>query len=110
MAPLRRTSKSMCGLIPFRAVIMCVAALSMLWARSVPTDFPHSSHSLAVHAAGDHDHRPCFDHEDSQLASAPSAPRTAPPPTASSTVTYALSTFVDLVNGGWHYNRPPPIS
>jgi hypothetical protein len=109
MAPLRRTSKSMCGLMRFRTAIMCVAALSMLWARSVATHFPHSSHSFAVHTAGDHDHRQLFDHEDSQLASAPASPRLAPPPAISSQAIYAVATFVEFENGGWHYNRPPPI-
>src|ERR1700684_1859952 len=109
MAPSWRISRSLCSFFSYRALIVCVAALSILWAPSIPAHFRHSSHSLAVHTA-DHDHRPCFDHEDSQLASAPSGPRIAPPPAASSHPVYAVVTFVELENDGWHYNRPPPIS
>lgn len=110
MAPSWRFSRSVYGLITYRAAIMCVAALSMLWARSAPTHFAHSSRSLTFHTAADHDHRQCFDHEDSQLASAPSGPRIAPPPAVSSHAIYALATFVEFENDGWHYNRPPPIN
>jgi hypothetical protein len=110
MAPSWRIPGSLCSLITYRAAIMCVAALSMLWARSAPTHFAYSSHSLTFQTAADHDHRQCFDHEDSQLASAPSGPQIFSPPAVSSRAIYAAASFVEFENDGWHYNRPPPIN
>ena len=109
MAPFWRISKSVFGPVSFRAVIMCVAALGMLWVRSVPVALPHSSRSIAFHSSVNHGHRQCFDHEDSQWASPPASPRTAPPPAVSSRATYAAGVLVEFVTDGWHYNRPPPI-
>ena len=110
MAPLRRTSRNVCGVISYRAVIMCAAALSLLWARSVPRISSHSSHSVAFQSSADHDHRQSFDHDESQWAAPPSAPRSAPPLAVSSDATYASAPLLEFITDGWHYNRPPPRS
>ena len=110
MSLVRPIRKSICGFVSYRAAIMCVAALSLLWARSAPPSLPHSSVSLAFQSIADHDHRQCFDHEGSQFATPPSTPLATPPPVVSSPPTHTAETVVEFVTDGWHYNRPPPIS
>jgi hypothetical protein len=105
--PIRKSSR---GLVSYRVLIMCVAALSLLLARSAPPSLPHISLSLAVNSQADHDHRQCFDHEDSQWATSPRTSLTTPPPVVSPHPTPTAEPFVEIVTGGWHYNRPPPIS
>jgi len=105
--PIRKSSR---GLVSYRVLIMCVAALSLLLARSAPPSLPHISLSLAVNSQADHDHRQCFDHQDFQWGTSPSIAQTAPPPVASPQLTAAAAPFVEIVMDGWHYNRPPPIS
>lgn len=82
----------------------------MLGARVTPPSLPHSPLSPPSYFFADHDQRQCFDHEDSQWATAPSASLTIPLLVASSNLTYVSEHFVEIVTDGWHYNRPPPIS
>jgi hypothetical protein len=105
--PIRKSSR---GLVSYRVLIMCVAALSLLLARSAPPSLPHISLSLAVNSQADHDHRQCFDHEDSQWATSPRTSLTTPPPVVSPHPTASVEPSVAIVTDGWHYNRPPPIS
>jgi len=109
MSPFRRIRTSSHSSISYRAAIMCIAALSVLWARSAPPDLPHSSLGLAFHSFGDHDHRQCFDHETAQWATPPSSPLTTLPPVASSHSIHTADILVEFVADGWHYNRPPPV-
>jgi hypothetical protein len=110
MAPLRRSSRNVCGVISFRAVIICAAALSLLWVRNVSRIPPHSSHSVAFQSSVDHDHRQCFDHDESECAAPPSALPGASPVAVSWDATYAFPVLVEFLTDGWHYNRPPPRS
>lgn len=89
---------------------MCVAALSVLLARSAPPSLPHIYFGSAVNSRADHDHRQCFDHEGFQWGTSLTATLIAPPPVASHHLFPAVAAFVEVVMDGWHYNRPPPIS
>jgi hypothetical protein len=89
---------------------MCIAALSLLSVRIAPPSLPHISTRLAVNSLADHDHRLCFDHDDSQWATTPSIAPNTPPPLVSHHLTRTAEAFVENVTDGWHYNRPPPIS
>ena len=105
--PIRKSSR---GLVSYRVLIMCVAALSLLLARSAPPSLPHISTGLAVNSQADHDHRLCSDHEDSQWATCLSVLLTTPPPVVSAHPTHNVEPSFEIVKEGWHYNRPPPIS
>ena len=105
--PIRKSSR---GLVSFRVLIMCVAALSLLLVRIVPPSLPHISTGLAVNSQADHGHRPCFDNEDSQWVTTPSIALNTPPPVVSPHPTASVEPSVAVVTDGWHYNRPPPIS
>jgi hypothetical protein len=102
--------KSSRGLVSYRVLIMCIAALSLLSMRISPPSFPHISTGLAVNSLADQDHRLCFDHEDSQWGTTLSIALNAPPPVVSSHPTPSVEPSVAIVTDGWHYNRPPPIS
>jgi hypothetical protein len=110
MSLVRLIRKSSRGLVPFRVLIMCVAALSLLLVRIAPPGLPHISTGLTVNSPAGHDHRLCFDHEDSQWATTPSFALNSPPPAASPHPTASVEPSVAIVTDGWHYNRPPPIS
>jgi hypothetical protein len=110
MSLVRPIRKSSCGLISYRVLIMCIAALSLLSVRMAPPSLPHISTGLAVNSPADHDHRLCFDHEDSQWATTPSIAVNAPPPVVSRHPTPSVEPSLEIVKEGWHYNRPPPIS
>lgn len=110
MALIRLLRKSNCGLVSYRAAIMCVAALSVLLARSAPPSLPHFYLGSAVHSLAEHDHRLCFDHEGFQWGTSPSTTLTTPPPVASPHLITTAAPFVEIVRDGWHFNRPPPIS
>ena len=105
--PIRKSSR---GLVLYRVLIMCVAALSLLSVRIAPPSLPHVSTRLAVNSLADHDHRLCFDHEDSQWATTPSIALNAPPPAVSPHSTDSVEPSFEIAKEGWHYNRPPPIS
>ena len=105
--PIRKSSR---GLVSYRVLIMCVAALSLLLARSAPPSLPHISLSLAVNSQADHDHRQCFDHEGFQWETSLTATLIAPPPVASHHLISTVAPSAEIVMDGWHYNRPPPIS
>lgn len=106
---VRDIGKSSHGLVLNRAVIMCVAAVGILLARTTPPSFPHLK--LTVNSQADHGHRQCFDHEDSQwVGPPPSTAQATPPPVVSSHLTYASEPFVEIATEGLHYNRPPPLS
>ena len=109
MTLVRRIRKRIRALVSRRGAIMCAAVLSILLARNAPPSFPHSSLRLAVHSDADHNHRQCFDHEDSQVGNSPSATLTIPP-VVSPHANRSFEPFVEIVTDGWHYNRPPPIS
>jgi hypothetical protein len=105
--PIRKSSR---GLVSYRVLIMCIAALSLLSVRIAPPSLPHISTGLAVNSAGNHDHRLCFDHEDSQWSICPSILLATPPPVVSLHPTQSVEPSFEIVKEGWHYNRPPPIS
>ena len=107
VGPIRKSSR---GLVSYRALIMCVAALSLLSVRIAPPSLPHISTGLAVNSPADHDHRLSFDHEDSQWATTPSIALNAPPPVVSPHPIDSVEPAFEIVKEGWHYNRPPPIS
>jgi hypothetical protein len=88
---------------------MCIAALSLLWARNAAAGVSHSSLSSAFHALSDHDHRLCFDHEDPQWPTAPSTALAEPSPIVSSQPSPNVELPVEFVRDGWHFNRPPPV-
>jgi len=105
--PIRKSSR---GLVSYRVLIMCVAALSLLSVRIAPPSLPHVSTGLAVNSQAGHGQRLCFDHEDSQWATSPSIALNTPPPVVSPHPTPRVEASVAIVTDGWHYNRPPPIS
>jgi hypothetical protein len=105
--PIRKSSR---GLVSCRVLIMCVAALSLLSVRIAPPSLPHISTGLAVNAQAAHDHRLCFDHEDSQWATTPRIALNTPPRVVSPHPTHGVEPSFEIVKEGWHYNRPPPIS
>jgi len=108
MSLVRPLRKSICGLVSYRAAMMCVAALSVLFARSAPPNLPHIYLDSAVHSLTDHDHRQCFDHEGFQWGTSPSATLLTPPPVESLRLIPPPAPVVEIVRDGWHYNRPPP--
>jgi hypothetical protein len=110
MSLVRLIRKSKCGLVSFRAAVMCVAAFSLLWARVTPPGLPHTSLSLSFSSHAAHDQRQCFDHEDVQWTTSASAPLAVPPPVVSLGPIHSAEPFVEIATDGWHYNRPPPIS
>jgi hypothetical protein len=110
MSLVRSIRKSSRGVVSYRALVMCVSALSLLSVRIAPPSLPHISTGLAVNSQADHDHRLCFDHEDSQWAATPSIAPNAPPQVVSPHPTHSVEPSFEIVKEGWHYNRPPPIS
>ena len=110
MSLIRLIRKSCRGLVSYRVLIMCVAALSLLLVRIVPPSLSQISTGLTVNSQADHGHRQCFDHEDSQWATTPSIALNTPPPVVSPHPTPSVEPSVAIVRDGWHYNRPPPIS
>src|ERR1019366_5351831 len=107
MSLVRPLRKSICGLVSYRAAIMCVAALSVLLARSAPPNLPHICLDSAVPSLADHDHRQCFDHEGFQTGTSPSATLLTPLPVASPHLITTAAPVVEIVRDGWHFNRPP---
>jgi hypothetical protein len=109
VSSIEHIRKNIRGLISCRAGIMCLAALSLLWARNIPPTIGFTSSCAAFQSLADHDHRPCFDHEDPQWPAAMSAALATPWLTVSSRSSHPVETPVGFVTDGWHYNRPPPI-
>jgi hypothetical protein len=66
MSLLRPTRNSSRGVVSYRVLIICIAALSLLPVRIAPPSLPHTSTGLTVNSPAGHDHRLCFDQEDSQ--------------------------------------------
>jgi|ERR1700677_2543428 hypothetical protein len=110
MSLLRPIWKSSRGLVSYRVLIMCIAALSLLSVRIAPPDLPHISTGLAVNSPADHNHRLYFDHQDSQWATCPSILLTTPAPVVSPHPSHSVEPSFEIAKEGWHYNRPPPIS
>jgi hypothetical protein len=110
MPLVRPIRKSKCGLGSYRAAIMCVVALTILLVRSSPPGFLHNSDRSTINSQAIHDHRQCFDHEDSLWATSPGAALAGPLPVLSANPTVVNEFVVELVTDGLHYNRPPPIS
>jgi hypothetical protein len=102
---VRRSS----GLGSYGVVIMCVAALSVVLARSAPPRISPIYSASTVTSLAEHEHRLCFDHESFECGTSTNTALATPPPSASphlsSTAPVAFEVFAD----GWHYNRPPPI-
>ena len=88
---------------------MCVAALSVVLARSAPPTLSHFYPGSTVHSLAEHEHRQCFDYEGLHWGTAPSTVLTTPPPVASPHLIPAAAPVVDIVKDGWHFNRPPPL-
>ena len=110
MSLLRPIWKSSRGLVSYRVLIMCIAALSLLSVRIAPPDLPHISTGLAVNSPADHNHRLYFDHQDSQWATCPSILLTTPAPVVSPHPSHSVEPSFEIAKEGRHYNRPPPIS
>src|ERR1700730_7316411 len=98
--PLRK-SNSRSG--SYRTVIMCVAAVSVLLARSAPVTFPRIYAGSTFTSLADRDHRLCFDNEGIQrevfVRTAP-----IPPPAASPHVSLGIEPSIEIGTDGWHYN------
>jgi len=103
--PIRKSSR---GLISYRVLIMCIAALSLLSVRIAPPSLPHMSTGLAATSAADHDHRLFFDHEDSQWATTPSIAVNAPPPVVSRHPTPSVEPSLEIVKEG-SAQAPQPV-
>jgi hypothetical protein len=107
MPLLRFSWKSRREFVSFRAVVMCIATLGLL-ARCAPPDVQQVFHGSVVNSQADHGHKPCFDHEDYQWLSSPSAHLIAPAAVESPQPVLAATLNIESVTDGWHYNRPPP--
>lgn len=110
MSPSRPIQNTIRNSISYRAAIMCIAALSVLWARNAAVSVSLSPISSAFHAPSDHDHRLCFDHEDPQWLTAPNTALAEPSLIVSSQPSRNAEPPIEFVTDGWHYNRPPPLS
>jgi hypothetical protein len=76
----------------------------------IATRGPLRSNKFAVDAHTDHDHRQCFDREDSQWVTSPSTTLATPPPVFSPCPTHTAEPVVEIAIDGLHNKRPPPIS
>ena len=110
MGLIRTARKSKRGFDFYRAAVMCVVVVSVLWARITPPSLPHSYSSSSFHSLADHDHRQSFAHEDSPWTIAPGSMSGTPIAITSPAPISAATHFVEIVTDGWHYNRPPPLS
>jgi hypothetical protein len=118
MSLIRPTRKGISGLVSYRAVVMCVAALSIFLARSAPPSFPRisppsfrlTSLSLAFGSHSTSDHRRCFDREDPQGVTSASTSPSTPPPVFFPPPAPTSDPLLEFVTDGLHYNRPPPVS
>jgi len=104
--PIRKSSR---GFISNRAAVMCVAALSVILGRSAPPSLPHIYLDSTVTSHANHDHRLCFDHQDSQWETSPISTLLTRPPVVSPRLIPRAAVFDEVVTDGWHYNRAPPI-
>jgi hypothetical protein len=110
MSLLRPIWNSSRGLVFCRVLIMCIAVLSLLSVRIAPPSLPQISTGLTVNLPADHDHRPCFDHEDSRWQTTPIFALNAPLPAVSPHPTDGVEPAFEIAIAGWHYNRPPATS
>lgn len=93
----------------YRAAVMCVAALSLLLARSAPPSLPHTFADSAVISGADDTHRFLFDQENFQWGTFASFAQSTPPPVAAPHRVMSAEPSLEVSTKGWHYNRPPPI-
>lgn len=70
----------------------------------------YASGRLTVHSLSGDYHRQCFDRDDFQWSESPCATPVLLPPAESVHVLLPAASQVETVTGGWHYNRPPPVS
>jgi hypothetical protein len=92
-------------------LILSLAVLGLLFARSVPSSVPPSPFHSNVISQADHGHKQYFEHEYSQWADRPDTPVAMPPLAVSwSRPVAAADLFVEPVTHGLHYNRPPPLA
>jgi len=103
----RRIRKVTHSSISYRAAVLCLAALSVSWARYVPPSVSYSSPNSAFHTIWDHDRHLCFDHEDPQWPTAPSTALSTLSPIVSSQPIRNAEPPVEFMTDG-HYDRPPP--
>jgi hypothetical protein len=110
MSLVRRSQGSSCSVISFRAAVVCLAALGMLWMRTRQPVFRFTSGISSVSSQPAHDHKPLFDHEDAQCLTLLGTPFPVAPPLVTLHLSYSAKSVGEFTADGWHYNRPPPIS
>jgi len=93
-----------------RGAFVCLVVLIALFARGTPLNILPGPHGSAAHSLASQNHRPCFDHNDSQWLGCPPAPPGDPLLAASSCSVSAAQPFVGSVVEGWHRDRSPPLS
>jgi hypothetical protein len=109
MSAVRLLWKSSGGRISLRPLLVC-AAIGFLLARGVPPSLRQLIPGLVASSLAGNDHKQCFDHDDFQWLSSPSAAPTALQPFASSAPAVVPEPHLEVATDGWHYNRPPPVS
>lgn len=105
----RMFRKSSRGLFSYREAIVCVAVLSMLFARGAPPRLPRALANPAVTTGDNHSHRACFDQEEFQWGMFASFALSAPLPAEMPHLMLSAQPSLEVESDGWHYNRPPPI-
>ena len=104
------TTRKRLGRNTGHVLILSLALLGLLFARSVPHSIPHSRlHSNTI-SQTNHGHRQYFDQEYSQWADRPAIPLAMPALALSFHPVAATHLFVETVTHGLHYNRPPPLA
>jgi len=104
------TTRKRLGRNTGRLLILSLALLSLLFARSVPPSVPHSLFHSNVISQADHGHKQYFEHEYSQWADRPDTTLAMPALAVSFHPVAATNLFVEAVTHGLHYNRPPPLA
>jgi hypothetical protein len=107
MFPFRPTSDRSLKLISRRKVIFCVAAIALL-ARYSPPSLSPLHIRLAVRSHTSSAYGQYFDHDDSQWVSPVTAVLLTALPSATPKFTHRSEPLVEIMENGWHYNRPPP--
>lgn len=104
---LRRLYRSVAG---HRGALVCAVVLTAFLARGTPLNLLPGPHGAAAHFLANQNHRPCFDHNDSQWLGCPSVPPSVPLLTVSSCPVFYSSPYLESVVDGWHRDRSPPLS
>jgi len=98
---------------PYRAALIGIVAVTLLFTCSASPSFSQASSSLqsTVKSERTHAKRQCMDDDAGLQSSVPTqAFQTSPPPTSFSRLALADKPFLPLQSKGFHYNRPPPLS